>query len=132
MQDKFEFEFVIQIFFIASLIESEVLFVFSVVQIGGKQYKVQEGDVIFVEKLKGDEGETLTFNDVLAISDQSKEDGFTVGTPMVSGASVSASIVKHGKEKKIYVFKYKSKKNEKKKIGHRQPYTKIQIQTISS
>ena len=106
---------------------------FAVVQIGGKQYKVKEGDVIFVEKLTGEEGETLNFNDVLAISKESGEsqdDGFTVGTPTISGASVSANIVKHGKDKKIYVMTYKSKKNEKRKIGHRQPYTKIQIQTI--
>lgn len=110
-----------------SIIESEVLFVFAVVQIGGKQYKVQEGDIIFVEKLPGEEGDTLTFNDVLAISGEN----ITVGAPTVPGASVSANIVKHGKDKKIYVMTYKSKKNEKRKLGHRQPYTKIQIQTIS-
>ena len=107
---------------------------FAVVQIGGKQYKVKESDIIFVEKLKGEESGTVTFNDVLAISNESSESGennLTVGTPTISGASVSANIVKHGKNKKIYIMKYKSKKNEKKKIGHRQPYTKIQIQTIS-
>ena len=99
---------------------------FAVVQIGGKQYKVQEGDIIFVEKLVGEEGEKLTFNDVLAISGET----FTVGTPTIRGASVSANIVKHGKDKKIYVMTYKSKKNEKSKMGHRQPHTKIQIQSI--
>ena len=99
---------------------------FAVVQIGGKQYKVQEGDIIFVEKLSGEDGETLTFNDVLAVSG----DNLTIGTPTVPGASVSANIITHGKDKKIYVMTYKSKKNEKRKIGHRQPYTKIQIQTI--
>ena len=103
---------------------------FAVVQIGGKQYKVQEGDIISVEKLSGEEGETLTFNDVLAVSGSSKEDGFNFGSPTVPGASVSANIVKHGKDKKIYVMTYKSKKNVKRKLGHRQPYTKIQIQTI--
>jgi len=103
--------------------------VFAVVKIGGKQYKVQEGDVIFVEKLNFEEGETVEFNDVLAISG---EDGFVVGCPLVTGASVSASIVKHGKDKKIYVMRYKAKKNEKKKIGHRQNHTKIQIQKITA
>ena len=102
---------------------------FAIVQIGGKQYKVQEGDIIFVEKLSSEMGETVTFDDVLAVS---KSDGFVAGNPTVSGASVSASIVKHGKEKKIYVMTYKSKKNEKRKMGHRQPYTKIQIQTITA
>ena len=100
---------------------------FAVVQIGGKQYKVQEGDIILVEKLTAEEGETMTFNDVLAVSG----DNFTVGNPTVPGASVSANILRHGKDKKIYVMTYKSKKNEKRKIGHRQPYTKIQLQTIS-
>ena len=101
---------------------------FAIVQISGKQYKVQEGDIIFVEKLNNEEGETVEFNDVLAVS---KGDGdFITGSPAVSGASVSASVIKHGKDKKIYVMTYKSKKNEKRKIGHRQPHTKIQIKTI--
>jgi large subunit ribosomal protein L21 len=102
--------------------------VFAIIQIGGKQYKIKEGDIIFVEKLAGNEGETIEFNEVLAVSQDS---GFTVGTPSIAGASVSATLVKHGKDKKIYVFTYKSKKNEKRKIGHRQPHTKIQIQKIS-
>jgi len=106
-----------------------VLFVFAVVQIGGKQYKVQEGDIIFVEKLNCEEGETVEFNDVLAVA---KSDGFVAGNPVVPGASVSASIIKHGKDKKIYVMTYKSKKNEKRKLGHRQPHTKIQIKTITA
>ena len=113
----------------ASLKEREVLFVFAIVQIGGKQYKVQEGDIIFTEKLEGQEGDSVTFNDVLAVS---QSDAFTVGNPTVSGASVSALIVKQGKNKKIYILKYKSKKNEKKRIGHRQPHTKIQIKTITA
>jgi len=103
--------------------------VFAVVQIGGKQYKVQEGDIIFTEKLEGEEGSDVTFNDVLAVSNA---DVFTVGNPTVSGASVVATIVKHGKDKKIYILKYKSKKNEKKRIGHRQPHTKIQIKSITA
>jgi len=106
-----------------------VLFVFAIVQIGGKQYKVQEGDVIFVEKLDCVEGETVEFNDVLAVSNGNE---FVAGSPTVSGASVSASIIKQGKDKKIYVMTYKSKKNEKRKLGHRQPHTKIQIKTITA
>ena len=111
-----------------SIIEREVLFVFAVVQIGGKQYKVQEGDIIFVEKLTGEENGSVTFDEVFAVG---KDDGLVIGTPTVAGAAVSANIVKHGKNKKIYIMKYKSKKTEKKRIGHRQPYTKIQIQTIT-
>ena len=102
---------------------------FAIVQIGGKQYKVREGDLIFVEKLNYAEGETVEFKEVLAVS---KDTGFVAGTPLVSGASVNAKIMKHGKDKKIYVMTYKSKKNEKRKIGHRQPNTKIQIQTITA
>ena len=102
---------------------------FAVVQIGGKQYKVREGDVIFVEKLDCEEGGTVTFDKVLAVL---KPDGLVTGSPAVPGASVSASVVKHGKDKKIYVMTYKSKKNQKRKMGHRQPHTKIQIQTITA
>ena len=102
---------------------------FAIVQIGGKQYNVREGDIVFVEKLCCEEGGTVTFDNVLAVS---KPEGFVVGSPTVAGASVSASVVKHGKDKKIYVMTYKSKKNEKKKKGHRQPHTKIQIQTITA
>jgi large subunit ribosomal protein L21 len=106
-----------------------VLFVFAVVQIGGKQYKVQEGDIVFVEKLNSEEGEDVTFTEVLAVSDN---DGFVAGNPAVAGASVVANVIKHGKDKKIYVMTYKSKKNEKRKMGHRQPHTKIQIKTITA
>ena len=102
---------------------------FAVVQIGGKQYKVQEGDIIFVEKLNCEEGATVTFDQVLAVA---KSDGFAVGTPTVKGASVSADIIKHGKDKKIYVMTYKPKKNQKRKLGHRQPHTKIEIKTITA
>ena len=108
--------------------ESEVLFVFAVIETGGKQYKVTEGDVVFVEKLDVKEGETVTFDKVLALS---LNDTFTAGAPYVTGATVTANVVKNGKAKKIYVLKYKAKKNEKKKIGHRQPYTKVQITAIN-
>lgn len=108
--------------------ESEVLFMFAIIVTGGKQYKVNEGDVVFVEKLDVAEGETVTFDQVLALS---KNDAFVMGTPCVEGATVTANVVKNGKAKKIHVLKYKAKKNEKKKIGHRQPYTKVQIVSIN-
>jgi len=107
--------------------EREVLFVFAIIETGGKQYKVNEGDTIFVEKLDVAEGETVVFDSVKALS---REGALKVGTPNVEGAKVTATVVKNGKGKKIYVLKYKAKKNEKKKIGHRQPYTKVQIMTI--
>ena len=94
---------------------------------GGKQYKVSEGDVIYVEKLNA-EGESVSFDNVLMLIDG---ENTTIGTPKVSGASVSAKIVKNGKSKKILVFKMKPKKNYRRRQGHRQPYTKLQIETIS-
>lgn len=101
---------------------------FAIIETGGKQYKVTEGEVIFVEKLEVEEGTTYTFDKVLAISD---DNGFKTGAPYLDGASVTANVVKNGKAKKITVMRYKSKKNEKKKLGHRQPYTKVQIGKIS-
>ena len=95
---------------------------------GGKQYKVSEGDVIFVEKLGVSEGEKVTFDKVLCLGGET----LSVGTPYVAGATVVANVVKNGKSKKIDVIRYKSKKNEKKKIGHRQDYTKIQIEKIEA
>ena len=111
----------------ASLREREVLFVFAVIETGGKQYKVIEQDIIFVEKLDVNEGDEIVFDSVLALSNES---GFKAGAPTVAGAKVTAKVLKNGKNKKIYVIKYKSKKNEKKKIGHRQPFTKVQIVKI--
>ena len=101
---------------------------FAIFVTGGKQYKVSEGDVVFVEKLGVEEGEKVTFDNVLAV----KGETLTVGTPKVEGATVVATVLKNGKSKKIDVIKYKSKKNEKKKIGHRQDYTKIQIEKIEA
>ena len=101
---------------------------YAVIVTGGKQYKVSEGDVVFVEKLENAEGDTVTFDKVLVVSN---DNGLTVGAPYVDGAAVTANVLKNGKSKKVTVFKYKAKKNEKKKIGHRQPYTKVQIQTIT-
>ena len=107
--------------------ESEVLFVFAVIETGGKQYKVSEGDEIYIEKLDVEDGATVTFDKVLAVSG----DALSVGAPYVAGATVEATVIKSGKGKKIYVFKYKAKKNEKKKMGHRQAYTKIRITKIA-
>ena len=94
---------------------------------GGKQYKVAEGDTLFIEKLPVEAGETVTFDKVLAVIDG---DNLTVGTPVVEGAKVNASVVKNGKGKKIIVFKYKPKKGSRRKQGHRQPYTKVTIGKI--
>lgn len=99
---------------------------YAVIETGGKQYKVNEGDVLFVEKLEAADGEQVVFDRVLAVS----ADGLKVGAPYVDGASVTATVIKTGKGKKIDIIKYKAKKNEKKKIGHRQFYTKVQIAKI--
>ena len=101
---------------------------FAIFVTGGKQYKVSEGDVIFVEKLGVAEGEKVTFDKVLCVNGET----LSVGTPYVAGATIVANVVKNGKSKKIDVIKYKAKKNEKKKIGHRQDYTKIQIEKIEA
>ena len=100
---------------------------FAVIETGGKQYKVNEGDIIFVEKLAVEAGEKVEFDRVLALA---TADGFKVGDPVVAGAKVTANVVKNGKAKKVVVMTYKPKKNEKKKNGHRQPYTKLQIEKI--
>ena len=102
---------------------------YAIIVTGGKQYKVSEGDIIFIEKLEAEEGTTVTFDQVIAVSGN---EGLKVGAPTVAGATVTATVVKNGKGKKIYVLKYKAKKNEKKKIGHRQPYTKVQITKIEA
>ncbi len=101
---------------------------YAVIETGGKQYKVSEGDVIFVEKVGTEEGEAVTFDKVLIIGDGEK---VTVGTPVVEGAAVEAKVLKNGKAKKIYVFKMKRKKNYRRKKGHRQPFTKIEITKIN-
>ena len=101
----------------------------AIIVTGGKQYKVAEGDVLYIEKLPVEAGETVKFNEVLAVIDGDKA---TFGTPVVEGASVEAKVAKNGKGKKIIVFKYKPKKNEKKKQGHRQPYTKIEITKVKA
>lgn len=100
---------------------------YAVIETGGKQYKVAEGDTLFVEKLGLEEGVEVTFDKVAALG---KDDGLVVGAPYVDGAKVAAKVVKNGKEKKIMVFKYKAKKNYRRRKGHRQPYTKVQIEKI--
>ncbi|MFT8889256.1 MAG: 50S ribosomal protein L21 [Ethanoligenens sp.] len=100
---------------------------YAVIETGGKQYKVAEGDTVFVEKLGLDEGAEVTFEKVAALG---KDEGLVIGAPYVDGAKVSAKVVKNGKEKKILVFKYKAKKNYRRRKGHRQPYTKVQIEKI--
>ncbi|MCI6763466.1 50S ribosomal protein L21 [bacterium] len=90
---------------------------------GGKQYYVAEGDEIFVEKLEAAEGSTIDFTDVLSVGDKT-------GTPYVKGAKVTCEVTKHGKQKKIVVFKYRPKKKYRLKKGHRQPYTKLVVKKI--
>lgn len=102
---------------------------FAIIETGGKQYKVQEGDVIYIEKLNGGEGESVTFDRVLAVSGK---DGLVTGAPVVSGATVTGKVEKHGKGQKIIVYKYKAKKNYRRKQGHRQPYTKVTIEKIQA
>lgn len=102
---------------------------YAVIKTGGKQYRVQQGDVIFVEKLNAQADEAVTFDEVLLVgdADQSK-----VGTPVVAGAKVEGKVLAQVKSRKIVVYKYKAKKNERKKQGHRQPYTKVEITAINA
>ena len=100
----------------------------AIIVTGGKQYKVSEGDTLFIEKLEAEAGAEITFDQVLAILN---EDKATFGAPTVEGASVVATVVKNGKGKKIRVFKYNPKKGYRKRQGHRQPYTKVTIGKIS-
>ncbi len=100
----------------------------AIIVTGGKQYKVSEGDTIFVEKLPNEAGDTVVFDQVLAVIDGDKA---TFGTPVVEGASVEGKIVKNGKGKKVRIFKYNAKKGYRKRQGHRQPYTKVEIGKIS-
>jgi large subunit ribosomal protein L21 len=100
---------------------------YAVIETGGKQYRVQEGDVVFVEKLDVAEGEAVNFDKVLVLSN---EGSLNAGKPYVAGAKVEGTVLEQGKAKKIIVFKYKAKKNERKKKGHRQPFTKVKIEKI--
>ena len=100
----------------------------AVIVTGGKQYTVSEGDVIFVEKLEAEAEATVKFEQVLAVLDGENS---KIGAPVVEGACVEAKVVKNGKGKKIHILRYKAKTGEKKKIGHRQPYTKVEITKIA-
>ncbi len=102
---------------------------YAVIETGGKQYQVKEGDVVFIEKLAVEADETVTFDKISAVG---TDDGIKIGTPYVDGASVEAKVLKNGKAKKITVFTYKAKKGEKKKQGHRQPYTQVRIESIKA
>jgi large subunit ribosomal protein L21 len=105
----------------------EVFLLYAVIKTGGKQYRVQEGEVLKLEKLAADVGETVEFDQVLALK---TEDELKVGTPYVEGATVQGTVLGQGKAKKIIVFKYKPKKNYRKKQGHRQPFTSVRIEKI--
>ena len=101
---------------------------YAVIETGGKQYKVAEGDIIFIEKVEGAEGDAVKFDKVLALGGENA----VFGTPVVEGASVDAEVLAQGKNKKVIVFKYKPKKGEKCKKGHRQLFTKVQIEKINA
>ena len=100
----------------------------AVIVTGGKQYTVAEGDVLYIEKLNAEAESVVKFDEVLAVLDGENS---KIGAPVVEGAAVEAKVVKNGKGKKIHVLKYKAKKGQKKKIGHRQPYTKVEITKIA-
>jgi large subunit ribosomal protein L21 len=101
---------------------------YAIIETGGKQVKVEAGQAIYIEKLDAEAGETVTFDKVLFVGGESVK----VGSPVVAGATVTAKVEKQGRQKKITVFKYKAKKNYHKKQGHRQPYTKVIIETINA
>ena len=102
---------------------------YAVIKTGGKQYRVSEGDVIFVEKLAGEVEDSLVFTDVLTVV---SEGDVKIGAPFVEGAKVTGKVMTQGKDKKIIVYKYKSKANYRRKQGHRQPYTKVTIEKIEA
>ena len=101
---------------------------YAIIETGGKQVKVEEGQAIYIEKLDVEAGETVTFDKVLFVGGENVK----VGSPVVAGATVTAKVEKQGRQKKIIVFKYKAKKNYRKKQGHRQPYTKVIIEKINA
>ena len=102
---------------------------YAIIVTGGKQYKVEAGDTLYIENLDVEDDSEVVFDKVIAVG---KEDGIVVGAPYVDGATVTAKAVKNGKAKKVVVFTYKPKKNEKRKMGHRQPYTKVEISAINA
>lgn len=102
---------------------------YAIIETGGKQYKVQAGDVVYVEKLEVEADSEVVLDKVIALGG---EDDIKVGAPYVNGATVTAKAIKNGKAKKIVVMTYKPKKNEKRKLGHRQPYTKLEIVSVNA
>ena len=102
---------------------------YAVIKTGGKQYRVSEGDVLNVEKLAGEVGENIVFDTVLTVVNDGE---VMIGKPVVEGAKVTAKVVEHGKAKKIFVFKYRAKSNYRKRQGHRQPYTQVEITSIEA
>ena len=102
---------------------------YAIIETGGKQYKVEAGDVVFIEKLDVESDTEVVFDKVIAVAD---DNGIKVGAPYVAGATVAAKVLKNGKAKKVTVMTYKPKKNEKRKLGHRQPYTKVEIAAINA
>lgn len=102
---------------------------YAIIESCGKQYKVAEGDVVFFEKLDTEEGKKITFDKVILVSEEEK---VQIGNPYVKGVKVEGKVVAHGKGKKIIVFKYKAKKNYRRKQGHRQPYTKVEITAVKT
>ena len=101
---------------------------YAVIKTGGKQYRVQQGDVIFVEKIDSQANDAVTFEEVLLVGDGEQT---KIGAPVVAGAKVEGKVLSQVKAKKVVVYKYKAKKNERKKQGHRQPYTKVEITAIN-
>ena len=101
---------------------------YAIIETGGKQYRVQEGDEIIVEKLNAEEGKAVVFDRVLAAGSGAD---LKVGTPVVAGAAVNATVVENGKGPKVIIYKYKAKKDYRKKKGHRQPFTKVKIDSIT-
>lgn len=102
---------------------------YAIIKTGGKQYRVSEGDVIWVEKLPSAEGEKVSFNEVLLVGGDGE---IKTGAPVINGANVEGTVLKNGKTKKVIVFKYKSKKDYRKKQGHRQPFTQVKIEKINA
>ena len=102
---------------------------YAIIETGGKQYKVQSGDVLFIEKLDAAEESTVTFDQVIAVHNDKE---LKLGAPYVKGATVNAKVLKNGKGKKITVFTYRPKKGSQRKMGHRQPYTKVQIEAVNA
>ncbi|MBM6619739.1 50S ribosomal protein L21 [Bacillus suaedaesalsae] len=101
---------------------------YAIIETGGKQIKVEAGQAVYIEKVNATEGETVTFDKVLFVGG----DNVKVGSPLVAGATVTGKVEKQGRGKKLIVFKYKAKKNNRKKQGHRQPYTKVVIEAINA